>query len=158
MKKPPDDFDSSWFNSEFSKLINFPSTTESQFPIKECLNSEKYLLKNDFTSFDKVIPKNINNSYIKSDKILLHYTSTQRNKIYKWLKECDKVYNYCVDDFNQNRYSWFKRTHCNYKKYKLDVYKAIYRENKKNAPYDVLTDEVRVFCSNIKSCETKKIK
>lgn len=155
MKKPPDDFDSSWFNFEFSKSINFPLKTESQFPIKECLNSEKYLLKNDFTGFDKVIPKNINNSYIKSDKILLRFTSSQRDKIFKWLKECDKVYNYCVNDFNRNSHSWFKRTYCNYKVYKVDVFKAIYRENKKKAPYDVLTDEVRVFCSNIKSCETK---
>jgi IS605 OrfB family transposase len=158
MKKPPDilQLDNSWFDLNFIKSIKFPSISDSKSIIKECFNSEKYTLQNEFSNFDKFVDKQKKHStYIKSDKILLHFTSQQRSKIFKWLKSCDKVYNYCVNDFNLNRREWFQRTLNNYKKYKLYVFDSLYKTNKKGCPYDILTDEVRVFCSNIKSCETK---
>lgn len=39
-----------------------------------------------------------------------------------------------------------------YTKSKLEIFNIIYGENEKDAPYDMLTDEVRSCCSNIKSC------
>lgn len=156
MKKPPDILDNTWFDTEFAKSIKFPSNKETKFIIKNCINSEKYLLNNDFNKFNNVETKQAKNQvYIKSEKILLRFTSIQRIKLFKWFRSCDKVYNFCVKDFNQNKKIWLKETHNNYKSYKLYVFGDLYKTNLKGAPYDVLTDEVRAFCSNIKSCETK---
>ena len=93
------------------------------------------------------------NSISKSIKINLNFNIKQRKKIFRWLKICDKVYNYCVNDFNNDRYKWLQ---CNllYTFYKVKVFEAIFNDKSKGCPYDILTDEVRVFCSNIKSCET----
>ena len=93
------------------------------------------------------------NSISKSIKINLNFNMKQRKKILKWFKICDKVYNYCVSDFNNDRYKWLQ---CNllYTSYKLKVFNDIFNDKSKGCPYDILTDEVRVFCSNIKSCET----
>ena len=39
-----------------------------------------------------------------------------------------------------------------YKSVKAQLFNEIYGTKPKHCPYDVLTDEVRVFCSNLKSC------
>jgi len=114
-------------------------------------------LKTLETKYNK--QKKFKNSITKSIKINLFFNSTQKKKIMKWFKICDKVYNYCVNDFNKNKdnnkdkNNWIKNN-INYLTYKLDVFKAIFNNKNKGCPYDVLTDEVRVFCSNIKSCES----
>ena len=41
-----------------------------------------------------------------------------------------------------------------YKKLKIYIFEQIYGDESKLAPYDMLTDEVRIACSNIKSCLT----
>ena len=38
-----------------------------------------------------------------------------------------------------------------YTKQKLAIFKELYNNEAKNAPYDTLTDEVKDFCSNVKS-------
>jgi putative transposase len=66
------------------------------------------------------------------------------------LYECEKLYNFCVTlhNFDSNIVD------LDYKKSKLVIFNAAYGNDKKPAPYDILTDEVRSFCSNIKSCLT----
>jgi putative transposase len=92
---------------------------------------------------------NNHDSIIRSYKYLLDFNDEQKNILDKWFLECDKVYNKCVNLYNNT-----DNFNLNYKKSKLDVFNMIYGKNKKNAPYDILTDEVRIFCSNIKSCLT----
>ena len=56
-----------------------------------------------------------------------------------------------MNDIKRNNNEYFD---LNYKKSKLEVFKYLYNNNNKPAPYDILTDEVRSFCSNINSCKT----
>jgi len=37
---------------------------------------------------------------------------------------------------------------------KVKIFNDLYNNNEKNAPYDILSDEVRIFFSNLKSCKT----
>ncbi len=37
---------------------------------------------------------------------------------------------------------------------KVKIFNKIYGNNDKKAPYDMLTDEVRIFFSNLKSCKS----
>jgi len=96
--------------------------------------------------------KKINNidTVIKSKHYNLNLNIGQKQIIQKWIFECRRLYNFCVDKFNKNP-SFFNKS---YMKLKLIIFEEIYRNNKKEAPYDMLTDEVRIFCSNIKSCYT----
>lgn len=132
--------------------------------------NEKYIKKiNKYKS--KEIDDKKMNTYIKTlntkkekelknvGKILRSSTKTisfnekQKEIIFKWLNECDKVYNFCVKLFNEKDKNFNK----NYKIFKLYVFKMLYGDNEKNAPYDTLTDEVRIFLSNLKSCETNML-
>jgi putative transposase len=98
------------------------------------------------------ITKEINNynKVIKSRCYQIFPTKIQKNKIFKWMYECEKLYNYCVILHNFDS----KIVDLDYKKSKLVIFNAAYGNNKKPAPYDILTDEIRSFCSNIKSCLT----
>ncbi|ARF10057.1 hypothetical protein Indivirus_11_1 [Indivirus ILV1] len=62
------------------------------------------------------------------------------------MKESEKVYNYCVDQYNTN--SNFPK---NFMGAKLMVFKNLYGNNKKPIPYDILTYEVKDFFSNLQS-------
>ncbi len=90
------------------------------------------------------------NDVIKTIQIHLELNKEQKSTINNWLIECDKVYNYCVKKYNDNPYSF----DMNYKSLKLEVFNQLYGTNKKPCPYDMLTDEVRIFCSNLKSCQS----
>jgi len=111
-------------------------------------------IKNESTkkTYLTKITKEINNynKVIKSRCYQIFPTKIQKNKIFKWLYECEKLYNFCVTlhNFDSNIID------LDYKKSKLVIFNAAYGNDKKPAPYDILTDEVRSFCSNIKSCLT----
>ncbi len=62
------------------------------------------------------------------------------------------MYNKCVELHTKNN-KFFDE---GYKIKKVKVFKSIYGDNEKKCPYDILTDEVRIFCSNLKSCLTNK--
>ena len=51
-------------------------------------------------------------------------------------------------------YSNSRKITTDYKKHKVTIFDSLYGTNSKNCPYDMLTDEVRSFCSNLKSCYT----
>lgn len=86
----------------------------------------------------------------KMRDIKLSFDDEQKEIIKSWLVECDKVYNYVIDMYN-NKDEEFNML---YGKLKLIVFNRLYGNSPKPAPYDMLTDEVRVAISNIKSCLT----
>ncbi len=104
------------------------------------------IIKGEVTKFNKKI-NNIN-KIIKTLTLKIILSNEQHQIINKWMIECTKVYNYCVDLYNKDSKSF----NLDYKKQKLIIFNKMYGKNKKPAPYDILTDEVRSFCSNIKSC------
>ena len=83
-------------------------------------------------------------------KITLYPNNDQKIILHKWFDECDKIYNVCVDKYNKDN-KYFNE---GYMKRKLDIFNELYGDNIKPCPYDILTDEVRIFCSNLKSCVT----
>lgn len=105
-----------------------------------------YAIEKSYKKFLKSYGKTM-----KSKNIQIHLTSEQKKIIMKWIDESDKVYNYCVDMYNDKHESFTM----DYKKLKLLVFKELFKGNK-SCPYDILTDEVRIFCSNLKSCLTNK--
>jgi putative transposase len=84
----------------------------------------------------------------------IYPTKKQIKTIHNWFAECTKVYNKCCDMYKKNNEIFNDP----YTTVKLIVFKSLYGDNKKNAPYDTLTDEVRAFCSNLKSAKTNLAK
>lgn len=74
----------------------------------------------------------------------------QKEKIHEWFDECRKVYDYCIQKYNENT-SYFDN---GYMGVKVLLFGELYGLNDKPVPYDILTDEIRIFCSNLKSCLT----
>lgn len=87
----------------------------------------------------------------RTKQITIYPTHVQTEIIKNWTKEAIKCYNKCVDIYNENKEFFIKK---DYKKLKIEIFKMLYGENNKGAPYDLLTDEIRKFCGNLKSCET----
>lgn len=80
----------------------------------------------------------------------LKLNNHQKTIIQSWIMECKKIYNICIDKHRENN-KYFNK---GYKSIKATLFGEIYGKNTKSAPYDILTDEVRIFCSNLKSCFT----
>jgi len=86
---------------------------------------------------------------IRAKMIKIYPNSAQRATLKLWFAECSRVYNKCVDLYNENPSNF----PLNFKKSKLIVFSALYpAEQDKGCPYDILTDEVKTFCANVKSC------
>ncbi len=79
----------------------------------------------------------------------IYPTNNQKEILNKWFMECKRVYNKCVDLHNENN-KYFDK---GFQSTKISVFKLLYKDEK-NAPYDILSDEVRIFCSNLKSART----
>ena len=86
----------------------------------------------------------------KSLKIFIYPNKKQIIILDKWFKECLKVYDFCIEKYNNNK-SYFNKMDTSDK---IKIFNDLYGKNDKNTPYDVLTDEVRIFFSNLKSCQT----
>ena len=106
------------------------------------------------TAITKITNK-INNlgKVIKSFTYEIYPNDQQVNILHKWFNECDIVYNECVK-LNNIKRTKNEYINLDYKKTKLDIFQNLYNNTSKPAPYDILTDEVRTFCSNLKSCIT----
>lgn len=128
---------------KYNKIFEKSKIKNIDLPMDEFVKkieyiSEKY--EKDLLKYDKII---------RSFKYLLDFNDEQKNIIHKWFDECDKVYNKCVDIYNNTN-----NFDLNYKKSKVNIFKMLYKNEDKGAPYDMLTDEVRIFCSNVLSCLT----
>ncbi len=87
----------------------------------------------------------------KTTKYEIYPTNSQESKLLKWFTESEKCYNKCVDTYDENS-DLFDNS--SYKDIKIDIFAELYGGEDKGCPYDTLTDEVRKFCSNLKSCKT----
>ena len=98
------------------------------------------------------INKEINNynKIIKSRTYQIYPTKNQKKELFKWMNECKKIYDFCINIYNFDS----SLIDLDYTKLKLIIFNSSYGNTKKPAPYDILTDEVRSFCSNLKSCIT----
>ena len=90
------------------------------------------------------------NTVVRVKKYKLNLSDEQKLIVHSWINECKNVYNKCVDKNSVDK-KYFNK---GYKAVKSNLFGEIYGKTKKPCPYDVLTDEVRVFCSNLKSCFT----
>lgn len=122
------------------KLIEKKNNLLNRADIKE------QTIKEINTKYDRLIDNYNNVIRTVSFEIFPNYE--QRQLLFLWMKECTKVYNESVDMYNRDELN------LNYKVSKLVVFNNIYGAAEKDAPYDMLTDEVRSCCSNIKSCLT----
>ena len=127
---------------EKQKLINKKNKL-----IEKAKNNNNLQKQKEYETKYKKKIDNIDN-IIKSRIFELRLTDTQKNIINDWINESNKVYNFCVDLYNMDSTIFDK----GYMSIKTDIFNKLYGNNKKGAPYDMLTDEIRSFCSNINSC------
>ena len=92
------------------------------------------------------------NRVTKSLKFQIYPNDKQKTILNNWFSECSKVYNFCVEKYNNTK-KYFKYMSV---KDKVKIFSDLYKNKSKNTPYDILTDEVRIFFSNLKSCVTNK--
>jgi hypothetical protein len=110
-----------------------------QTNLKKCKNpiDEKTLLK-------KVTKKsNEIDTVIRSKKIFLNLNNDQKSIIKNWIHHCKELYNICINKHLIDN-KFFNK---GYKAIKKKLFDSIYKKSKKPVPYDILTDEVKVFCS-----------
>ena len=93
--------------------------------------------------------KNINCS-TKTLKIKICPDDEQKIILNNWFNECIKVYDFCIEKYNFDKSYFIKMDRSD----KVKIFKDLYGNNEKNAPYAILSDEVRIFFSNLKSCKT----
>ena len=174
IKKLPDGSILDWYDKKFAKTIILPSDNDKKKKIDNILNSYEYKLENTFdtSNCSKIEKEKFVN---KTICIPLKFTKNQIKIILSWIDECNDVFNFCVKDFNTNyddwfilpkklrndidynkcskeKYWYFNPAKIGYKKYKLEVFEELYECGEKGAPYSMLTNEVKSFCGNLKSC------
>ena len=130
-------------NDKYDKKINGITKSkkyndrQKDIKIKECITKKN---------------KDVSNigSTIKTIKFRIYPDDKQTQILNTWFNSCIKIYDFCVEKYNTNK-KYFK----NMNKFdKLKIFNDIYGEDVKDAPYDMLSDEVGVFFSNLKSCIT----
>lgn len=102
-----------------------------------------------YSNIQSCFERKSNEHVIKTFTYKIYPNKTQISILENWFKMCDLVYNYCVVKFNQDS-SQFST---NYMKQKMVIFSSIF-PNSKPVPYDILTDVVKQFCTNVKSCFT----
>jgi len=86
----------------------------------------------------------------KTLKFEIFPTDNQKITLNKWFNECIKVYDFCVKMNNISKTYFTNMDRSD----KIKVFNDLYKKKNKKAPYDMLSDEVRIFFSNLKSCKT----
>ena len=142
------------------------STEYYKDPEKYINENEKYDNKKELIKFQaknrrllEKHPKQLKliGKEVHAHKIKLNLNNSQKNIIKNWMKESEKVYNYCVKQYNTN-----KDFPKNFMGAKLVVFKDLYADKIRTVPYDIITYEVKDFFSNLQSAysnlENKNIK
>ena len=113
-------------------------------------NKSENIIKGIATKYDNKI-KNLNRT-TKTKKIILSLDKEQKNTINGWMKECIKIQNICVEKYNADN-NFFDD---GYMKTKIEIFDILKKIKKRKlvCPYDARTNEVKVFCSNLNSCNT----
>lgn len=126
------------YNKNYMKIVNDSKNDDKKKNTK---------IKTLNTKLRKELDKM--NTVTRADKYIINFSDKQKDLLKEWIPELKRVYNFCVDKHNiDNKY--FNN---GFKGVKSDIFKELYQDNKP-VPYDVLTDEIRVFYSNLKSCYT----
>jgi putative transposase len=126
-------------------ILKIKNSNKSQEKINIAIKIKKTKTKNKISRIGKIV---------KSLSFTIKPNEKQIKILNLWFDECDKVYNYCIDYSKKNNKKLNKSILFDYQKLKIKIFKKIYGDDKKSAPYDVLTDEVRAFSSNYKSAIT----
>lgn len=129
-----------------TQITNAQKNIEQEKDTKK-LSKMKSNLQGLITKKDK-LEQNLD-KITKTKHFVLKFTKEQEETIKKWEKDAISCYNKCVDLYNDTNNK--KNFEKDYKILKLKVFELL---PKSGCPYDILTDEVRKFCSNLKSCET----
>ena len=110
------------FNKQLQKINDSDKFDDKQKNIK---------IKTLITKKNKSI-KNID-CVTKSLKIYIYPTNEQIIILNKWFNECVKIYDFCIDKYNNNK-SYFKKMD---RSDKIKIFNDLYRKNDKNTPYDI---------------------
>ena len=140
-----------WYNKDINILSLILPHHKNFKKIKDCSLSQF-----GFEQSDNINYSNVKHIYDKheTEKIIKCYSykiepnEFQKQKLYQWFELCNSFYNYCVIQFNLNP----KEFNLNYMKQKLIIFNKFYGKNKKPIPYDILTDVIKQFCTNVKTC------
>lgn len=138
-EKQVDDLEKKILNSK-EKAINTINNSNK--------NNKETLIKSMETRYNKKIA-NINRT-TKTIKWKLNFNNEQNTTLLEYFNRCNKFYNYCVDLYKKKP----KIFNESYSKIKVGIFESFYKDKEKDVPYDTLTDEVRIFCSNLKSCKS----
>ena len=125
-------------------------------------NLVKYLKKTELKKDQKinVLKESLSNWTPKRTTMTNSYrifpTEKQQIKIHKWITECNKIYDACLDEYNKNKY--YFDGFFTMKNKKADFFKKIYGDevNNKPTPYDILSFEISRFITNVASATTNK--
>jgi transposase len=141
-KKPKD------FSKSITKLQNLIKETTDEKLLKKYNTSLKCSLTKQNKQTQNV------GKFLKSFTIKLHLNKDIQDKLKLWFQDSINIYNICVDYFNNEKCD--KNLFHDYTKLKKVIIEDYTNINTaSNIPYDVMTDIVREFCSNLKSNFTK---
>lgn len=152
-----------WYDKCLSDKLNLPDNNYLQTQItlqyttcyKFLKNTNMFNKYQNEKTIDNKKLKQLENLLIKEAKHnKIKTINTKINKLKSNVGKttiCKKITLYPNDEQKIILHKWFNE---GYMKRKLDIFNELYGDNIKPCPYDILTDEVRIFCSNLKSCVT----
>lgn len=119
---------------------------------KNQINDDEKKLKTQIKSLTTKYKKKESNIKMvtKCKQYRFFPTNNQKKILHKWFENCKKVYDFCVNKYKTDPSLFCKK----YTEIKIGIFTEMFGDSDKGTPYDILTDEVRIFCSNLKSCKT----
>jgi len=150
--------------TKYPSTIKFKSIGTLNFDLtkKKIINRftkcKNKLLKSDLKRKTKIKTLNTKmkralksiNKCTRCEKVSIHFTKKQQKILKVWFNECNDIYNFGIDKYNNDSNN-FKLDHT---KIKVKLFNDFFNGKSKKCPYDILTDEVKTLCANIKSCLT----
>jgi len=143
----------SLINTNISDIEKIKQThNKSVLKLQDKLIDEQDKLETKIKTLTTKLNKNISKlgKVTICKKYYIYPDIKQVNKLHEWFDECRKIYDYCIKKYNENN-NFFDK---GYMSAKISIFEELYGNENKPVPYDILTDEIRIFCSNLKSCQT----